>query len=119
MASIPSKRLIEPVDDEIVGRIQVVGNEASEKIASVAVTAAGQGQSVRDAGKAACAVAVDRLEDLADRPSEGLENAAATGRRLARQSRRQVGQGVRRHPVEALMLASAIGYLVGWASIRR
>ena len=60
----------------------------------------------------------DMAQDAVDELPAHLSDVGAAGERLVRQGRRSLHRGVRKQPVEALLLAGAIGYLVGWATSR-
>ncbi len=79
-----------------------------------------------DASRVVAERAKGRLDGIVD-SAHGLLNdagldkltyVAAAGERVAVHGRQRLGQGVRKQPVEALLLAGAIGYLVGWAASR-
>ncbi|KAL8634346.1 MAG: hypothetical protein Q9228_008060 [Teloschistes exilis] len=58
----------------------------------------------------------DRVRDTLDEMPATLSDVAATGERLFLRGRQRIDHGVRKQPAEALLLAGAIGYLVGWAA---
>lgn len=61
--------------------------------------------------------AKDTAADYADRIPSASE-AMATGRTAYKSGSDQVLKQVAKQPIEALLLAGAIGYLVGWAANR-
>jgi ElaB/YqjD/DUF883 family membrane-anchored ribosome-binding protein len=62
--------------------------------------------------------AQSKLRDAAERLPENASNAIETGRTAYSQSSRSVARHIAKQPFEALILAGAIGYLVGWATNR-
>ena len=81
--------------------------------------------AVTDAGSQAGSKAsevYDRAKEHVQAISDNLPNSASdayrTGRRALAQGGESLGGHVSRQPIEALLLAGAIGFLVGWASSR-
>ena len=74
-------------------------------------------ESVGAAGDLYATGAGRAREAMADLPGS-LSDATAAGERLVLRGRQRLDHGVRKQPVEALLLAGAIGYLVGWAASR-
>lgn len=62
--------------------------------------------------------AKDKLQDAAGDFPDSASEALAAGQRAYGQGRHQLARQLARQPVEALLLAGAIGYLVGWATTR-
>ena len=62
--------------------------------------------------------AVDSAHDALNEMPASLSDIAAAGERMVLRGRQTLDHGVRKQPVEALLLAGAIGYLVGWAAGR-
>ena len=60
----------------------------------------------------------DRVRDAADHLPDGTSDAIAAGQRIYNKSSDKVAHHVSKQPIEALLLAAAIGYLVGWATNR-
>ena len=60
----------------------------------------------------------DRAGDSLDELPATLSDASVAGGRWLRQSHRTIDRSVRKQPVEALLLAGALGYLAGWAVSR-
>ena len=56
-----------------------------------------------------------KARDVADGLPESAGDALASGHQALRSSGDQVARRVTKQPIEALMLAGAIGYLIGWA----
>ena len=56
-----------------------------------------------------------RAQDVAGALPESAGDALAAGHQAVRSGGEQVARRVVQRPVEALMLAGAIGYLIGWA----
>ena len=91
---------------------------ASSTASSVADSARlGLDQVVNAAGDL-YAKAADRAADALSEMPANLSDAGAAGEALVRRGQQSVHRGVRKQPIEALLLAGAIGYLVGWASSR-
>ena len=62
--------------------------------------------------------AKDGVGQVADALPGSASEAAAAGRRAYEGGTDQLARQVAKQPFEALLLASAIGYLVGWATSR-
>ena len=62
--------------------------------------------------------AKERVQTLSDRIPDSAADAYRAGQRVYAQSSEHVGRHVARQPIEALLLAGAIGYLLGWATGR-
>ena len=62
--------------------------------------------------------AQDNFRAALDQAPDSASDAIATGQRLYQKSSHRVGRQIVKQPIEALMLAGAIGYLVGWATSR-
>ena len=62
--------------------------------------------------------AQENLRDSADRLPDQASDALAAGQRVYKKSSKTVARHVSKQPLEALLLAGAIGYLVGWATNR-
>ena len=61
---------------------------------------------------------VRRGSEALDEMPASLSDMSAVGERVATHGRRYLVHGVRTQPVETLLLAGAIGYLIGWAASR-
>lgn len=62
--------------------------------------------------------AQDNMRDVADRLPGTASDAVAASQRAYQTSSKTVAHHVSKQPLEALLLAGAIGYLVGWATNR-
>ena len=62
--------------------------------------------------------AKDTVQGLSDRLPEGASEAYRSGQRVYAQGSDTVARRVGKQPIEALLLAGALGYLVGWATSR-
>ena len=60
----------------------------------------------------------DGASDLGDRIPGNASDAVDAGKRAYIKSNDQLARQIGKQPVEALLLAGAIGYLVGWAANR-
>lgn len=60
----------------------------------------------------------NRARESLDELPATLSDASMVGGRLIRHVRRRIDHSVRKQPVEALLLAGALGYLAGWAASR-
>lgn len=60
----------------------------------------------------------DGASALGDKMPGSAGEAVDIGRRAYNRSNEQLGRQIGRQPIEALLLAGAIGYLVGWAANR-
>ena len=88
---------------------------------SVAGAAGGAKAKVDSAGDAVGDLYADseaRARGALDEVPASLSDIAAAGERLVSRGRQTLDHGVRNQPVEALLLAGAIGYLAGWAAKR-
>ena len=85
--------------------------------------------SVADAASDAAGHAADTAQDLYARAQNGVagmtdalpgsaREAVEAGRRVYNKGGDQIAQQIAKQPIEALLLAGAIGYLVGWAANR-
>ncbi len=62
--------------------------------------------------------AKEHVQSLSDRFPDNAADAYRAGQRAYAQSSEHVGRHVSKQPIEALLLAGAIGYLLGWATSR-
>ena len=62
--------------------------------------------------------AADQVRGMSDALPGSASDAYRAGQRAYAQSSQTVARHVAKQPVEALLLAGAIGYLVGWATSR-
>ena len=60
----------------------------------------------------------DSVRDAADGLPDGAADAVAAGKRSYDRGTAELSKRVAKQPIEALILAGAIGYLVGWATSR-
>ena len=85
--------------------------------------------SVADRASEAAGKVSDKVADVYQRVSEGAAglgdklpgsagDAVEAGKRAYAKSSDHVARQIGRQPIEALLLAGAIGYLVGWAANR-
>ena len=61
---------------------------------------------------------VRRGSEAIDELPASFSDMSAVSERVATHGRRYLVHGVRKQPVETLLLAGAIGYLIGWAASR-
>ncbi len=59
-----------------------------------------------------------RVRDTLDELPATLSDISLLRGRMMRHGRRRIDHGVRKQPVEALLLAGALGYLAGWMASR-
>ena len=81
----------------------------------VADQANGLADTSNDAAGALYAKGEEAVREAMDELPANLSDVAAAGERIATRGRQALDDGIRKQPVEALLLAGAIGYLVGWA----
>ena len=62
--------------------------------------------------------AKDQVKGLSDRIPNSASGAYEVGQRAYLQGSEQIARQVSKQPVEALLLAGALGYLLGWATSR-
>ncbi len=118
MASSLSKGEIRSAAGSAAGKIGQAVDDATHS-SNKAVSDAKD--SLGDAGEAGgdlYAKGVQRGREALDEMPASLSDLSAAGERAAQRGGRYLTHGVRRQPVEALLLAGAIGYLVGWAASR-
>jgi ElaB/YqjD/DUF883 family membrane-anchored ribosome-binding protein len=97
------------------------GKAASDAVNEASGLGARAADMVDQAGNTAAHLydqAKERVLDAADSLPGSASDAMAAGHRTYQKGAEAVAQQVSRQPVEALLLAAAIGYLVGWASNR-
>ena len=97
--------------DDVKSAAQKIGSDAGDQAAGVA------GQ-VRSAATDLYGKAQDNFRAALDKAPSSASDAVSTGQRLYKQSSHRVGRQVIKQPIETLILAGAIGYLVGWATNR-
>ncbi len=113
----------------IKNEIRSVAGSATDKAGEISDTVAQSSSKVVDQAK-------DHLDDVGhvggDLYARGLQSGrdalnempatlsdiSAAGERVVQRGHLRLTHGVRKQPVEALLLAGAIGYLVGWAASR-
>ena len=74
--------------------------------------------TVSDAASDAYDRVRERAADLGNKIPGSASDAVEAGKRAYAKSNDQLAQQIGRQPIEALLLAGAIGYLVGWAANR-
>lgn len=93
--------------------------DAVEQGLGAAKQSAARNDTVRHSGADAAA---EQAEDLYGRARAVTQRTISSGSEMATgamtRGSRQVRRSVSKQPIEALLLAGAIGYLVGWATIR-
>ncbi len=90
--------------------VRPTANAASENVRDLASRASDAAGNVYDHTKNRVREAVDSLPNRSE--------AVAAGRRAYQQGNHAVKRQVAKQPLEAVLLAGAIGYLVGWATNR-
>lgn len=90
-------------------------HDASTKFAGHARDAANQ---ATDKAQELYGHARDRVQDAASHIPDTASEAWDTGHKAYRRGRKQLTKRVKNQPVEALLLAGAIGFLLGWATTR-
>ena len=85
----------------------LAGAQAKDAVARVADVAQDQ------YGKAK-----DSVASLSDHIPDAASDTLTAGQRVYARGSEQIARQVAKQPVEALLLAGAIGYLVGWAANR-
>ena len=63
--------------------------------------------------------AADGLNKAAGRPSAAFDEAARDGAKTLRRTRRSIGAQVAERPLETVLLAGVVGYLIGYAMAGR
>ncbi len=102
-----------------------LGKEAAETRQGVKETTAdltgqaqGYGAQAADATSDLYGRAKEAVSQASDSLPGSASDAAAAGRRAYEGGADQLARQVAKQPMEALLLAGAIGYLVGWATSR-
>ena len=111
MAYETIKRSSDSAVSEISSKADQVAGWLSSATENVAYEAEGR---LNDAGKNLGSVytkGTDRAREKFDELPATLSDVSVAGERLIR----RVDHSVRKQPVEALLLAGALGYLAGWA----
>lgn len=117
MTSEDPKKAAKDIADRVA---EVSGDAASSAKAAAANVSDGVRDFAARTGDAASEIygkAQDRVRDTVEHLPDPSE-AMAVGRRAYEKSSDTVGRHVAKQPLEALLLAGAIGYLVGWATNR-
>ncbi len=94
-----------------VARAGQAGRETKDKAQEALDAAPGVAADLHDQGRA-------KAQGLKDKLPGSAGDALAAGQQAMRTGGEQVARRVTRQPLEALMLAGAIGYLIGWAANR-
>ncbi len=96
--------------------------QAKQGTKEAASDLAGQAQAYKGQAADVAGDLYDRAKDGVRQASDALPGsaaeAAAAGRRAYEGGADQLARQVTKQPFEALLLAGAIGYLVGWATSR-
>lgn len=90
---------------------QRAGSEVADKAYGLYGQASGAANDLYGRAK-------DGVQALAGRMPGNASDAYAAGQRAFAEGNDHLGRHVSRQPIEALLLAGAIGYLVGWATSR-
>ena len=115
MVSSPSKSDIRSA----AGSIADKAGHASDDIAQSSSRTFDQAKAgLDDAGGGLYAKGLQHGRDILNEMPASLSDISAAGERVVRRGGQGLSYGLRKQPVEALLLAGAIGYLVGWASSR-
>ncbi len=115
--------------DEVKKSVADAGDHARETAATAKGTASGYaskaGEQVNSMAEQATDSASDlygqarsKLHDMADAMPGSASEAMTQGRKAYETGSAQVVEQVKKQPLEALLLAISIGYLVGWATTR-
>ena len=116
MASETTKK-VSAVGASVADRTKDASQNASSSAADTGAYVRDQAAKVVDAAGDLYSRAADRAQDaLSDMPS--ATEARAKAEKFALRGRQQIDKRVAKQPIEALLLAGAIGYLVGWATTR-
>ncbi|WP_158809268.1 hypothetical protein [Beijerinckia sp. L45] len=115
--------------EDIKATAKNIGASAGKTADDVKKSVQASTDDVTDDAKGYAAQASDAASDLYGRAKETVRNAAdsmpqsaadavAAGKRAYDGSADQLVRQIAKQPLEALLLAGAIGYLVGWATSR-
>ena len=114
--------------DDLKNTAKDIADRASQTSAEAKSSAKHASAKVGDTARDFAAQASDNVSDLYGRAQDQLRDAAdrlpdaseavAAGQRAYTKSSETVGRQISKQPLEALLLAAAIGYLVGWATNR-
>ena len=109
------------VGSQAAGKAQDAAGKAQNLASQAQDVAASLGSKVQDAASSAREMAGDvigRARDQVQGLSDGLPGSASEAYSAVAQGGDSLGRQVASRPLEALLLAGAIGYLVGWATSR-
>lgn len=115
--------------DDLKKSVADAASRANEAGADAATAASGYASKASDHAGAMADKASDTASDLYSQARAKLHDAAAgmpgstsealeQGQKAYAQGSEQVASQVKKQPIEALLLAAAVGYLVGWATSR-
>jgi ElaB/YqjD/DUF883 family membrane-anchored ribosome-binding protein len=115
--------------EDIKSTAKDLGSSASKNSEELKKTAQDKADQVADETKGYAAQASDVASDLYGRAKDGVKaatdslpgtasDAVAAGKRAYDGGSDQLVRQITKQPIEALILAGAIGYLVGWATSR-
>ena len=108
--------------DKFASRASSSAQDASDSAKASESYAAEQAQGLAgQAGEAASNLygkAKDHVQGLSERLPNSASDAYQAGQRAYAQGSDRVSRQVVKQPIEALLLAGALGYLVGWATSR-
>lgn len=113
-AKTKAKDIVDDVGSSAEGASQQM-RAAAEAIKDHASDLAARG---RGAVEDVAASAQQTLHDAVDRLPKTAADAAGLGGQIYARGNAEVSRHVRKQPIEALLLAGAIGFLVGWAANR-
>ena len=91
---------------------------ANEMASDLGGQAQGYKAQAADAASDLYGRAKDTARSASDALPDSVGDAASAGRRAYEGGAEQLARQVTKQPFEALLLAGAIGYLVGWATSR-
>ncbi len=115
--------------DDIKADAETFGDQAARSAADAAQTAKDKAAGARATAMDYADQASQTTQDLYGRAKERVRSAGAAmpdsasdavaaGQRVMDRGTAQLSRHVAKQPLEALILAGAIGYLVGWATSR-
>lgn len=107
---------------DMTDRASKSAQQAKEAVSDAASDASGRTQEFAEGATSAASDFLDQARETvgnaADKLPDSASDAMAAGQRAYKRGNAQLSRTVARQPIEALLLAGAIGYLVGWATNR-
>ncbi len=118
MTSDDLKKTAKDIGDSVGDVAEHAGDKASETGSVAASRVKGAAQQGASYAQDAFGRAKDGVAGLGDQLPDSASDALDASRKAYSRGSDQFARQVAKQPIEALLLAGAIGYLVGWAANR-